>query len=62
MCATTSLTKVAEIAKITNFTQLALSVASKAILPENAGITQLDHLILMLSTPIKNTGDARHSL
>ena len=34
----------------------------KVILPENAGKNHLDHLILLLLTIIRDTGDARHTL
>ena len=48
-----SLTKVAEITKSINLTQLALFVAKMATFLDNAGKTRVDHPLLMLAITYK---------
>ena len=57
-----NLIKVTKTTKLIKLVQLALFVAKRATLPENAGIIPPDHPLLILPTIYKDTGDARYTL
>ena len=57
-----NLIKVSKTTKLIKLVQLALFVAKRATLPENAGTIPPDHPLLTMPTIHKDTGDARYTL
>ena len=60
--AVVNLIKVTKTTKLIKLVQLALFVAKRATLPENAGTIPPDHPLLTMPTTHKDTGDARYTL